>query len=184
MIAGWLAITYVGNNTQQSLTIPIEENSLYIYIYIIFIASKCIYVYTLIMYNTIIMYIYAYTFYISICSSIFILDPFINDGYIYIYRLYITFVSIKTSFFLPSLSRFSLYPATLFYFYSSFYTFFFFFLTFSCTREPGFSLCTAIVRMSETFHSAKIYLSTCLVDRFPTNFSTYVDRFGFQKQSN
>lgn len=63
-------------------------------------------------------------------------------------------------------------------------TLFFLFLTFSCTREPGFSLCTAIVRMSETFHSAKIYLSTCLVDRFPTNFSTYVDRFGFQKQSN
>lgn len=64
---------------------------------------------------------------------IFILYPFINDGYIYIYRSYITFLSIKTSFFL-SLSRLSLYIPRHYLFI------FLHFLTFSCTREPGFSI--------------------------------------------
>lgn len=114
--------------------------------------------------------------------------------YIYIYRSYITFVSIKTSFFL-SLSRLSLYPRRQLFIHLS---------TLFNILVPGFSsysicFCTAIewtnVRIdrgkTETFHSVDprkyiyIYISsTCLEARgsfskfFPTSGSICISSSG------
>lgn len=129
---------------------------------------------------------------------IFILYPFINDGYIYIYidRTLHLWVLKHLSF-----SPFHACP----YIRGDNYLFIFLhFLTFSCTREPGFSsysicFCTAIewtnVRIDrgkiETFHSVDprkyiyIYISsTCLEARgsfskfFPTSGSICISSSG------
>lgn len=84
-------------NTQQSLTISIEENSPYTYIYIP--SHICIHIYNLC--NAVTMYICTHT-YIFICLfyiSTVKIYKFINDDFDYTLHL-----SIKTSFFLP-LSR-------------------------------------------------------------------------------